>query len=52
MLLGDVFVVEGDAQGIVQMLQGSKIASSSLAIVNTDTINLACHFHYISFSFA
>ncbi|KAI8570559.1 hypothetical protein RHMOL_Rhmol01G0044000 [Rhododendron molle] len=45
------FVVEGDVKEVVQMLQGLKNASSSLAVNITDAINLARHFHYVSFSF-
>lgn len=42
-------VVEGDAQEVVQMLYGLKSACSSLSVVITDTINLACHFFLFIF---
>lgn len=48
---GEDFLVEGDALGVIQMLQGVKCANSSVAVVVMDVINLARLFHSISFSF-
>lgn len=49
--VGDNFVMEGDAQGIIQMLQGVTCPSSSMGVVIADVLNLARLFHSISFSF-
>lgn len=31
-------VLEGDAQGIVQMVKGAQVAKSSIAVIITDTL--------------
>lgn len=34
----DDVVLEGDAQGIVQMVKGAQVAKSSIAVIITDTL--------------
>lgn len=44
-------MLEGDAKNVVQMLQGVKSSSASLAVIITDTIHLLSSLNSVSFIF-
>ncbi|KAH7851087.1 hypothetical protein Vadar_007104 [Vaccinium darrowii] len=46
---GEHFLLEGDAQCVIQMLQGVKIPNSSLAVIIRDTMRLSSSFSDVSF---
>lgn len=48
---GEKFSFEGDAQCVIQMLQGERVANSILAVIIGDSIRLSSSFCKVSFSF-